>query len=159
MQDSWETARQFVAQIQELPQPLVIIAGARKTGKTPLAKSLATQGLGTYINLSLLLSRYLATDPDADDSLTAGTAAKLLRDVSPIGAMILDNIEAVFQPELRLSPLRWFRQIVRDLPLVAVWPGAVVEGEFSYSMPNRPDYFYSREPSLVVVNLDGKFVS
>ena len=158
MRDSWETARHFVSQIQELPQPLVIIAGARKTGKTPLAKALATQGLGTYINLSLLLSRYLATDPDADDNLTASTMVRLLRDISPTGPMIVDNIEAVFQPELRLSPLRWFRQIARDMPLVVVWPGAVVEGEFRYSMPNRPDYFYSREPSLVVVNLETEFV-
>ncbi len=159
MRDSWETARQFVSQIQELPQPLVVIAGARQTGKTQLAKSLANKGLGTYVNLSLVLSRYLSDNPNGEGGLTAARGVNLLGDASRTGSMILDNIEIVFQPELRLSPLHWFRQIARDLPLVVVWPGVVIQGEFSYSMPNRPDYFYSREPSLVVVNLDAEFVS
>ena len=154
MREQWETARQLAGQVRDLPLPLVVIAGTRGTGKTGLAKWLADEGFGTYVNLNLVLARHLTSPLEGDGSLTASTAAELLNDAGKGDPVVLDNIEVVFHSALRLSPLHWFQHMARVLPFVVVWPGPVRNGEFVYSMPNRPDYFHTRDPAVMVVNLD-----
>lgn len=136
---------------------MVVVAGTHGSGKTRLAKLLAAKGWGTYINLSLTLSRYVMTvNPRDPVRWTTEFMTGLRSDRGNEQPLILDNIEAVFQPELRLNPLSWFLQMAREVPLVVVWPGAVSQGEFFYSTPNRPDYFHQREPSVIVVNITGE---
>ena len=155
MADSVEKAMEWVSQVKDFSQSMVVIAGSRGGGKTPLVKLLAEKGLGTYVNLSLALSRYRMTvDPANDVGWPSDFMASLLSSVGSDTTLILDNIEAVFQPELRLNPLSWFLQMAREIPLVVVWPVPVLDGEFVFSMPNRQDYFRQRDQSVVVVNID-----
>lgn len=157
MGDSAQTAIELVSQLKTLPQPMVVIAGLRGAGKTRLAKMLAEKGLGSYINFGLTLSQYLIVGGSVTE--TGWTASFVERLASPMGfagPLILDNIEAAFQPELQLNPLSWFLQMAREVPLVVVWPRVVSQGEFIYSIPNRPDYFRQRDPSVIVVNVDRK---
>lgn len=153
--DSVLTAITLASEVKTFPQSMMIIAGSRGSGKTRLAKTLAEKGLGTYTSLSLVLSHYLMTVNLSDDAgWMTGFVASLVSSVGSEKPLILDNIEAVFQPELQLNPLRWLLQIAREVPLVVVWPGAVSQGEFVYSTPNRPDYYHQRDTSVVVLNID-----
>jgi len=140
--------------IPQLPNALLIIAGERGAGKTKMAKALADAGLGQYINLSLVLARHLANQDDPTAMVRPSDMAQHLTRMTSSSLVILDNIEALFQAELNLDVVWWVRQVARDIALVIVWPGPVVHGEFSYSMPNRRDYYHSREPSLRVINLE-----
>lgn len=155
MADSVKEALDLVSQVKNFPQSMVVIAGSRGSGKTRLAKRLAEMRLGTYVNLSLTLSRYLLTVNSIDDlNWTADFMAGLLSGMGLEQPLIFDNIEAIFQPELCLKPLSWFLQIAREVPLVVVWPGTVSQGEFAYSIANRPDYFLQRDLSVVVFHVE-----
>jgi len=154
MEDSVERVIALLEQIKTIPQAMVVIAGSRGSGKTRVAKLLAEKGLGIYLSLSLALSRHrMIVDSDHDVGWPSDFIASLVSLVSLDTTLILDNIEAVFQPELQLHALSWFLQIAREIPLVVVWPGPVLDGEFVFSMPNRPDYFRQREQSVIVVNI------
>ena len=154
MEDSVERVIALLEQIKTIPQAMVVIAGSRGSGKTRVAKLLAEKGLGIYLSLSLALSRHRMTvEPGHDVGWPSDFMASLVASVSLDTTLILDNIEAVFQPELQLNPLGWLLKMAREIPLVVVWPGPVLDGEFVFSMPNRPDYFRQREQSVIVVNL------
>ncbi len=145
-------AMDLIGQIRLLPQAMVVIAGPHGSGKTRLAKAVAEKDLGRYFNLSLTMASYMMAG-----NLANWTVDFVVNRLSPVGTekpLILDNIEAVFQPELQLNPLSWFLQIARTVPLVVVWPGGVFHGEFVYSTPNRPDYYHQRDLLVVVLNLD-----
>lgn len=153
--DSVDAAIELVSQVKTLPQPIVVIGGSSGSGKTWLANFLAEQGLGTYVNLSLTLSRYMMMGSATDGPWRASDfIARLPSAAGSDLPMILDNIEAVFQPELQLNPLSWFLQMAREVPLVVIWPGVVSHGEFVYSTPNRPDYYHQRDLSVVVINIE-----
>ena len=154
MADSIQIAMELVSQVRTFPQSLVVLAGNRGSGKTRLAKMLAAKGFGTYINLSLTLSRYVMTGSSADGTWWANHfIVRLLPSMGSEQPLILDNIEAMFQPELQLNALSWFLQTAREVPLVVVWPRTVLQGEFVYSTPNRPDYYHQRDLSVVVLNV------
>jgi hypothetical protein len=138
---------------------MVVLAGPPGSGKTLLGKTLDREGLGRYFNCSLLLARVLVRTENPTDACRADHMVRLLDPTAQPQTAILDNIDILFLPALQLHPLNWLRQVARDLPLVVVWPGPVTHGAFVYSMPNRPDYFHAREPSLRVLNLDRSWVS
>ena len=152
MTDWIDLAIERVSQVKNLPQSMVVIAGASQSGKTQLAKLMAKKEFGIYINLSLFISRHLMViNIDEDTGWTNDLKLSLLSSLDSDQPLILDNIEAVFQPTLQLNPLNWFLQLAREVPLVVVWPKMVSQGEFIYSMPNRSDYFYQRDLSIAVV--------
>lgn len=154
MRDTMQTMLELTSRVKTLPQSMAVLAGSREIDKTRLAKMLFEKGLASYINLSLVLSRYLMTVNSLDDvGWRLDFTAHLLSHGS-VQPFILDHIEAVFEPALRLHPLSWFLQIARDVPLIVVWPRVVLQGEFIYSIPNRPDYFHQRDPSIPVVHID-----
>lgn len=154
MGDSVERVMALAGQIKAIPQAMVVIAGSRGSGKTRVANLLAEKGLGTYVNLSLALSRYRMTvEPGHDVGWPSDFMVSLLSSIGRDAMLILDNIEAVFQPQLQLNPLGWLLKMAREIPIIVVWPGSVLDGEFVFSTPNRPDYFRQREQSVIVVNL------
>lgn len=143
-----------MVEVSTLPQSMAVIAGLGETAKTQIVKSLAGEGLGTYINLSLELARYLVAMNPSNGSEWLGDFMVGMASPGSKRPLILDHIEALFQPELHLNPLSWLLHRARELPLLVVWPGALSEGDFIYSRPNRPDYFRQRDPSVVVVHVD-----
>ena len=116
-------------------KPLVM-RGARQAGKTWLVRDLAKSSSRTLIELNLekrpeLAEHFLSNDPDR---ILSDLEADLGRDIHPDNSILfLDEIQAT--PAL-LASLRWFREEMPNLPVVAA--GSLLDftlEEHDFSMP------------------------
>lgn len=128
---------------QSTRKPLVI-RGARQVGKTWLVRDLARRNNRRLIELNFeknpdLAGLFSENDPR---KILMNLEAEFEIDIAPESCLLfLDEIQAA--PEL-FAKLRWFREEMEALPLVAA--GSLLEfalKKYKYSMPvGRVTYFY-----------------
>ncbi|SMC05856.1 hypothetical protein SAMN00768000_2494 [Sulfobacillus thermosulfidooxidans DSM 9293] len=153
MQEGWDVISQKVRHLPSHLHPLYVIAGAQGSGKTTLARRIANEGLGVYINLSWALARYLLHQGD----LALFTIHHLLmccEETLSSVPFVFDNIELLMTLKIQVIP--FFQDFSRHHPAVVIWPGSVEDGVFQYSMPSRDDYYYFRDTVVMVTNLENK---
>jgi len=104
-----------------------------------------------YINVNLTLSRALL------DYSIRERISKLIPVLEEVvsekkaQAILLDNIEILFEPSLKQDPLRCLEQLSRNQTIVANWRGIYSNGTLTYSEPGHPEYkFYSAVDTLIV---------
>ncbi len=79
---------------------------------------------------------------------------RLLRDIIRTAheqAVLLDNLEILFDTSLKLDPLRCLQDVARDRTVVAVWNGTVSAGHLTYATPDHPEYRRYALEDLVIV--------
>jgi len=54
--------------------------------------------------------------------------------------ILLDNIEVIFEVELKQDPLRLLQGLSRNRTVVAAWNGNINNGFLSYAAPDHPEY-------------------
>jgi hypothetical protein len=65
--------------------------------------------------------------------------------------VFLDNIELLFDEELKVDPLRLLQSLSRNITVVAAWNGDTVNGSVTYAEVNHPEYRrYSAEDLLLI---------
>lgn len=115
----------------------------------------ARQPPATYprLNLSLHLSERLLTLPARQRSLqTPAIVAEMLRGTDRVW---LDHIELLFDPALRVDPLRLLRSASRQRLLVVTWPGRYdpSTGTLTYAEPGHPEYRHYHPADLAGVSI------
>lgn len=130
-------------------KPLVI-RGARQVGKTWLVRDLAKRQKLDLIELNFerlpnMADLFSGNDPQ---KILENLEAELAREIDPASSLLfLDEIQAA--PEL-LAKLRWFREEMPELPVVAA--GSLLEFALenqNYSMPvGRISYFFLEQLSF-----------
>lgn len=73
-----------------------------------------------------------------------------LRALQP-GPIVCDNIDLLFEPSLRLDPLRMFQQCSHITRLVVLWPGEHSKGVLSYAVPQHGHYRYWTHPEACIL--------
>ncbi len=73
---------------------------------------------------------------------SSATAAALAQALQPYGAgpILCTDIDLLFEPALRLEPLRLLRDHSRQTTLVVLWPGAWVGSLLTYAVPAHAHY-------------------
>ena len=71
------------------------------------------------------------------------------------GPLVLDHVEALFEPSLELRPLSVLLKLARTRPVVARWPGAVDAGELVYAVPGHPEHVRTPVGGVAVVDVGG----
>ncbi|WP_053959406.1 BREX-3 system P-loop-containing protein BrxF [Sulfobacillus thermosulfidooxidans] len=153
MQESWDVISQQVKQLPTQLHPFYVIAGKPGTGKTAMARRIADEGLGVYVNLSFALAQYLLRQQDID-LVSVHDLLMCCEEIYSSGLFVFDNIELLMTLKLQVVPL--FQEFSRYHPAVVIWPGTVEDGIFQYSMPNLDDYYYFRDMSVLVTTLEHK---
>ncbi len=64
------------------------------------------------------------------------------------GPVLLTDINLLFEPSLRLDPLRLFLDASRQARLIAAWPGAWSNSALAYAEPAHAHYRVWRNPEL-----------
>lgn len=132
----------------------VLLVGEAGTGKTSLLRTLADD-LGTeVINLNLALSAALLELTTKQRTLRL---PELLSDIvtKAQAPVLLDNIEILFDTELKQDPLRLLRGISRNRPMVVAWNGTMHHGKLLYAEPGHPEYKSYDAGDTLIVGMDG----
>ena len=119
---------------------LYLIVGQHGTGKTDTLKKIAEQLNESVVNLNLELSKALLEIPMMDRPYRAMKFFDRLPEMGN-NFLLLDNIELLFEPELKLRALSALRNIARKKSVIATWPGEVTGNKLLHATRGHPEYF------------------
>lgn len=150
-----EKVKQSVKDAEGLYYKLVLLVGEPGSGKTPVLRDVADELGVPVININLELSAKLL-------ELTAKQRAlrlpKLLDEITETGnsILILDNLEILFDKEMKQDPLRLLQGISRNHSVVASWNGSAEGRKLRYAMAGHPEYQNYDQVGALIVGMDGK---
>jgi hypothetical protein len=120
---------------------LVLLGGHADAEKSESLHQLGTASGSPVVNLGLELARSLLDVPTRQRSVAAADrAADLARPSDGSSLTILDHLELLFLPELRLDPLKLLQDSARNGVVVANWPGSTDGDELLYGSPSHPEF-------------------
>jgi hypothetical protein len=132
---------------------LVLVVGEAGSGKTKALRDVAN-GFGTeIINVNLALSAALLELTVKQRSLRLSRILdEIVNKAQP--PVVLDNLEILFDKDLKQDPLRLLQGISRNRPVVASWNGSVVKDKLRYAEAGHPEYRSYDSVDAVIVSMD-----
>jgi hypothetical protein len=133
---------------------LVLLVGETGSGKTGVLRDIADY-LGTsVINVNLALSSELLELTAKQRSLRLpGILDQIVRNsMSPV---VLDNLEILFDKDLKQDPLRLLQGLSRNHTVVASWNGGYSGGRLFYAESGHPEYRSYESIDALIVGMDG----
>ncbi len=143
----------FSKEVDELYHRLVLIVGPPGSGKTTILNTISKELGKDIINVNLELS----------ERLLEMTAKKRLSKISWIfdkilgpnkTTRILDNIEILFDVELKQDPLKLLQKSSRNRTIIASWSGKVKNEKLIYAEPGHPEYRTYNTNDILIVTMD-----
>jgi hypothetical protein len=144
---------QRIAALESAYHRLLLIVGETRSGKTAVMKDLAQRLAAPLVNVNLRLSRDLLDIPPQRRPFRTSELLEEIVQPSPSTATLLDNIELLFDPELKQDPLRLLQLLSRRGTLVVSWPGTMVGTSLVYAEPGHPEYRRYERPDVAIVKL------
>ena len=119
---------------------LILVVGPSGAGKTAALQDVRDRTGAPLVNVNLDLSRRML---ELTGRRRAAQLPNLLRDI--VGndghdAILLDNIEVIFDVALKQDALRLLQGLSRNKTVVAAWNGAIVEDFLIHAVPDHPEY-------------------
>lgn len=100
------------------------------------------------IALSTQLSQVLLdVAPRRRPTIAPRAFADMLQGLTP-GPVLCREIDLLFEPTLKLDPLRLFRDQSRYTITAVLWPGSYVDGILAYAVPEHAHYQTWVRPEL-----------
>lgn len=120
---------------------LLLLIGPPNSGKSDLLRQLAQRRQLKILNVGAALGPELLTTPSPRRHLQVADLLKELAGrFSHNGLLLMDNLELLFDQELKLSPLDFLRRSSQARSIVAAWPGALTDNKLSYATTGHPEY-------------------
>lgn len=137
------SASDIVLRIQDasdLYHRLVLLAAPPGSGKTSALLHVREATGVPVINVNLELSKRMLDLTERQRSIQLPRLLAQLVESSPADAVLLDNIELLFDPALKQDPLRLLQGLSRNKTLVVSWPGSVELSHLVYATQDHPEY-------------------
>ena len=127
-------------QASQLYYRLILVVAPTGAGKTAALKGVRDRTGAPLINVNLELSRRML---DLTERQRALQLPRLIGDI--IGndentIVLLDNIEVLFDVNLKQDPLRLIEGLSRSKTLVVAWNGSIIDNSLIYADPSHPEY-------------------
>lgn len=123
---------------------LILLHAPAGCGDRPGLHPLAAELGVPYVNVSLALSEALLPLPRAERPAHVGAELEALVSAGNAPGVLLDKIEVLFQPDLRVDVLARLRQLSRHRTLVVTWPGQWSGGILTYASFEHPEHAEER---------------
>jgi hypothetical protein len=138
---------------ERLYHKLVLVVGEAGDGKTFALREAAESFNTEIINVNLAISAELL-------GLTAKQRVLRLPEIldqvtdNPISPVVLDNLEILFDMDLKLDPLRLLQGISRNRSTLASWNGSVDNGKLIYAEQGHPEHrkYDVTDTQIVIIN-------
>ena len=145
--------RRSLQSAEEVYHRLVLLVGQTGSGKTGVLRDVAKEFGTSVINVNLTLSSRLLELTAKQRSL------RLPRIIDQIGdnahaPVVLDNIEILFDKDLKQDPLRLLQGISRNRVVLASWNGTFTDGRLSYAETDHPEYRAYDSVDALIVSMD-----
>lgn len=134
---------------------LILLVGESGSGKTAALHGVAKQHDAEIFNLNLALSYKLL------ELTTKQRVLKLPRLLEETvkdfrGNVFLDNIEILFDKDLKQDPLRLLQNLSRNRLIIASWNGRYQGEKLIYAEPDHPEYRIYDSIETVIVCMNGR---
>jgi hypothetical protein len=133
---------------------LVLLVGETGSGKTSVLRDVAAAFDTSVINVNLALSSELLELTAKQRSLRLPDILHQIADQAGPPA-ILDNLEILFDQDLKQDPLRLLQGISRNRAVVATWNGSMHSGRLFYAESGHPEYRSYDSVDALIVGMDG----
>ena len=133
---------------------LVLLVGETGTGKTGVLRGVAEEFGTSVINVNLALSSELLELTAKQRSLRLPSILDQIADKAH-APVVLDNLEILFDKDLKQDPLRLLQGISRNRAVVASWNGTSTGGRLLYAEPGHPEYHSFDSVDALIVGMDG----
>ncbi|NQV34262.1 MAG: BREX-3 system P-loop-containing protein BrxF [Phycisphaeraceae bacterium] len=142
--------KQSLQEAEDLYHRLVLLVGEAGSGKTAVLRDLAGNLSTPVINVNLVLSSELLELTAKQRSLRLpGILDQITEKAHPV--VVLDNLEILFDKELKQDPLRLLQSISRKRAIVASWNGKLDSGKLIYAEIGHPEYHsYDSDETLII---------
>lgn len=140
------------AEVNELYYRLVLVVSPPEKETSAIFKRMAEQTGLQIVNVNRELSEALLALTARQRSLRAASFVGDIIANSNKEAVLLDNIEILFDPALRLDPLRLLQSLSRQKTIVASWKGQVQGANLTYAEPDHPEYRRYSTRDLVLIH-------
>ena len=148
-----ETVQQLMAMIEQAVKNqdrLILVVGQPGSGKSKLLRELATlEGWRLISCRELISEELLELVPEERQREAPNLIGEMLAH-NDARVILLDNVDVLFTPVLRLKPLELLRQLSERQVIVAAWPGTYDGNrlEFIHSLAQRS---YSFTPDNLTI--------
>ena len=129
-----------IDQAADLYHRLVILVGPAGVGKTTVLRTVHEKTAAPLININLELSRQLLDLTARQRALQLPLLLANIVAASCTDITLLDNVEILFDINLKQDPLRLLQGISRNRTVVAAWNGAIEENHLLYATPGHAEY-------------------
>ena len=133
---------------------LVLLVGETRSGKTGVLRDVAEEFGTSVINVNLVLSSKLLELTPKQRSLRLPGILDQIADKAHT-PVVLDNIEILFDKDLKQDPLRLLQGISRNRAVVASWIGKSSGGRLLYAETGHPEYRSYDLVDALIVGMDG----
>ena len=149
-----ERIKDSLQSVDGLYHRLILLVGEAGSGKTSVLLDLADDFTAEVINVNLeLSSEMLGLTAKQRTLRLSDLLSRLVEHVdSPV---ILDNLEVLFDKDLKQDPLRLLQNVSRNRPIIASWNGAVVNGKLFYAEVGHPEYRNYDSVDAIILQMAG----
>jgi hypothetical protein len=119
---------------------LLILVGPASSGKTQCLHEISERINIPYINLGVDLSKKLIELSSKQQVLrVSGLTKEIISNVT-LDTVLVDNIELLFNPELKIDPIRLLLNCSRNKTLIVAFSGKQVGNSIIYAEPHHSEY-------------------
>ena len=139
----------LVGEVGDLQSKLILLVG--NSGKTRLVRVLARRLNTAPLNVGVKLGRRLAAMPVSDRGFSTNESLREITDnVRNDTPLLLDNLEVLFEPGLKINPLNVIKFLAHSRLVIAAWPGELRNDRLIYAGMGHPEHRdYTRDGVIV----------
>ena len=147
----WCHIEEQISTLAGLYYRLMLVVGPSRSGKTTALRRLSAARSWPLVNVNLALSERLLELTSRQRAFEASSLLDRVAKERSGDVLLLDNTEILFDPTLRLDPLRVLQGIARHRSVIASWTGHYDDGPLTYAVPSHPEFRKYEDPDVVVV--------
>jgi len=155
------TIKEAISNAPAMYSRLILLVGSSGSGKTQVLREISEEYKQDVLNVNLAMAKILMELPiqrreSRAQRIFYDVIKDFLNDKDPQTAIILlDNLEILFDKDLKLDPLILLQGVSRNLTMVASWNGSWINKRLTFAVSGHPEYRFYDKIDAQIIELNG----